>query len=70
MTGLIGKYMVRRVDGRDRPGGDKANAVYFVLDIANDPYARSALAQYARSCQYDEHELSEDLYALLEEYDD
>lgn len=68
--GLFKKFNVSRVDGRDRPGGDKENAFYFVLDIANDPFARDALATYAYNCQYSNKELSENLYVLLERYDD
>ena len=64
--GLYQKFRVSRVDGRDRPGGDKDNARYFVLDIANDEYAREALATYAYSCRASEPELSADLYRLLE----
>lgn len=45
--GIYGKFIVNRVDGRDSPGGDKTNAKYFVLDYANDQYAKKALAHYA-----------------------
>lgn len=47
--GLYGKYMVARVDRRDEPGGDKADArpFYFVLDPIFDPIARPAMATYA-----------------------
>lgn len=68
-VGLYGKYQVSRWDGRDRPGHDKDNAEYFVLDLANDPYARTAMAVYAEECRYDEPELSRDLYEWLERLD-
>lgn len=69
MTGLFHKFRVERVDGRDRPGGDKEGAFYFVLDVANDPYARTALVAYAEACKYDENELAQDLLGLVEKYD-
>lgn len=59
--------MVWRVDGRDLPGGDKAGAAYFVLDYANDPYARAALAAYADACEQDRPGLAGDLRARLDE---
>jgi hypothetical protein len=45
-VGLYGKYHVERADGRDKDGGDRANAQYFVLDYANDPVAEVALRAY------------------------
>lgn len=45
-TGLYGKFHVERVDGKDRPGGPKEGARYFVLDYVNDPVARIALRAY------------------------
>lgn len=47
--GLFPKYHVRRLDGRDAPGGDREDARrgYFVLDIVHDPIARQAYALYA-----------------------
>jgi hypothetical protein len=62
---LHGKFRVERVDGRDKPGGDKAGAHYFVLDYVNDPYARTALAAYARACEKKLPGLSRDLWAEL-----
>lgn len=49
-AGLYGKFYVSRVDGRDRPGGDREDAEYFVLDTAHDPHARNALYAYRVSC--------------------
>lgn len=68
--GLYNKFHVCRLDGRDQPGGDKENANYFVLDIANDPYAWAALGEYAYLCRRVYPELSKDLYELLERYSD
>lgn len=63
--GLTEKFHVRRVDGRDMPGGDKADARYFVLDYVHDPYARSAVAAYADKCEPTLPELASDLRAAL-----
>jgi len=69
VRGLYEKYKVERTDGRDAPGGDKANARYFVLDLANDPYAISAMICYANNAKFDHPELAKDLFELLEELD-
>lgn len=62
-VGLYGKFRVERSDGRDRPGGDKADARYFVLDYVHDPYARLALRAYIDALKADgaEPELMADL---------
>lgn len=49
-TGIYPKFTVRRNDGRDQPGGDRAGADYFVLDQTFDPYAIPALLAYADVC--------------------
>lgn len=59
--GVYGKYRVERVDGRDKPGGDKANARYFVLDYVNDPHAMKALRAYIDSAWDDNPRLGMDL---------
>lgn len=64
--GLSEKFHVRRVDGRDSPGGDKADAKYFVLDYVHDPYARFAVAAYANKCESMCPELASDLRAALD----
>ena len=46
-AGLYEKFTVFRNDGRDREGGDRVDARYFVLDYIHDPYARQALSAYA-----------------------
>lgn len=43
-------FHVARLDGRDAPGGDRAGARYFVLDVAHDPHAGPALRAYANAC--------------------
>lgn len=47
MSGLEHRFNVSRVDGRDRPGGDREGARYFVLDPEHDECARAALSYYA-----------------------
>lgn len=65
--GLRAKFHVERVDGRDKPGGDKAGARYFVLDYIHDENARAALALYADLCETELPELAADLWAQLRE---
>jgi len=64
--GMYAKFETRRLDGRDLPGGDKDGASYFVLDYAQDPYARIALSAYADACENDLPQLASDLRAELE----
>lgn len=59
--GLYGKFHVSRRDGRDRPGGDREAAQYFVLDLTYDPYAIPALETYADRCETCYPQLSRDL---------
>jgi hypothetical protein len=59
--GLYNKYYVERNDGRDSIGQDRENAVYFVLDITYDKYARVALMAYACACQKDYPKLADDI---------
>ncbi|OWY39365.1 hypothetical protein CEK28_08585 [Xenophilus sp. AP218F] len=60
-TGLYPKFTVRRNDGRDQPGGDRAGADYFVLDRTFDPYAIPALLAYADACADEYPQLSADI---------
>lgn len=61
--GLYVKFNVSRMDGRDKPGGDRNGAEYFVLDLTHDKHARAALLAYAASCRYEYPALSRDLFA-------
>lgn len=63
-AGLYNKFMVRRPDGRDLPGGDRQHAEYFVLDLSYDKHANAAILAYWESLkQAGEYpELAEDLY--------
>jgi len=65
--GLIKKFHVSRTDGRDKPGGDRSDAEYFVLDTAYDPFARVALAAYAEACESELPGLAADLRMRLAE---
>ena len=68
--GLYGKYYVNRVDGRDKAGGDKSNANYFVLDLTHDPFAVPALKAYIQACRETYAALANDLEKLVEEKTD
>ncbi len=48
--GLIKKFNIARIDGRDLEGGDRAKADYFVLDLTHDIHAVPAIAAYAKAC--------------------
>lgn len=62
MSGLEDKYYIE-------PKGDE-DGVFFVLDVKNDPYARTALMTYADSIRYEDYDYSERLIALVDQYDD
>ena len=62
-VGYYEKFEVRRKDGRDQPGGDREGAVYFTLDLTNDPYARIALEAYAAASAVALPDLAADLRA-------
>lgn len=51
-SGLYQKFLVRRRDGRDLPGGDRCDAAYLTLDVVHDPHAarivRAMAAAYAQ----------------------
>jgi hypothetical protein len=52
--GLYNKYLVYRVDRRDRRVNDKHSGCrYFVLDLTHDPHAKPALLAYAASARAD-----------------
>ena len=57
-----GKFIVRRKDGTDAPGGKHDGCEYFVLDMTHDPHARSAILAYAQSCEADYPLLAADLH--------
>jgi len=44
--GMYEKFRVERTDDRDKAGGDREGARYFVLDIDHDPFAPVALEAY------------------------
>lgn len=49
--GLFQKYVVRRVDGSDHPGGKHHGCRYWVLDLAHDQHAPEAMRAYASACR-------------------
>lgn len=59
--GAYRKFEVRRTDGRDQPGGDRAGAKYFVLDATYDKHAKTALAAYVASCRAEYPLLANDM---------
>jgi hypothetical protein len=61
LQGVFRKYHVRRVDGRDAPGGDRHGDEHFVLNLTRDPHAVPAIAAYARSCEGEFPQLAKDL---------
>jgi hypothetical protein len=60
-TGLYRKFSIKRTDGRDKPGRDRENADYFVLDLTYDPFAKEALWTYIEACQMEYPLLADDL---------
>jgi len=66
--GLYRKYSVKRRDGRDKKKGDRRRgAVYFVLDVVNDPFAVAALTNYRLECEGNCPLLANELFALEQE---
>jgi folylpolyglutamate synthase/dihydropteroate synthase len=47
--GVKDRFHVSRFDGRDEPGGDRADSSYIVLDVTHNPYAPYAVAAYAQA---------------------
>lgn len=48
--GVYKKFVVRRTDGRDKPGQKHHGCEYFVLDVYHDKFAIPALGAYAKAC--------------------
>ena len=63
--GLYPKYTVQRNDGRDLPGGDRAEAVYLVMDYRFDPFAWVSVASYAVVCAETHPALARDVARRL-----
>jgi hypothetical protein len=59
--GLFRKFVVRRTDGSDEPGGKHDGCEYFVLDVTHDKHARAALAAYAASVEETHQQLAADM---------
>ena len=65
-TGLYGKFIVTRTDGKSEPGQKHDGCDYFVLDLTHDPFALHALDAYARWCQQEYPQLARDLRNKLD----
>jgi cation transport regulator ChaC len=65
--GLYSKFYIERVDGRDQPGGDRENAIYYVLDLVHDEFAKVAMAAYAEACIAKYPLLAQDIQKLINE---
>lgn len=59
--GMYRKFIVRRADGSDQPGGKHHGCGYFVLDMTHDVFAKPALLAYADACEATYPELAADL---------
>lgn len=64
--GIYRKFIVQRVDGRDKSGFKHDGCEYFVLDLTHDKYAHAALAAYARACENEYPKLAEDLLRKIQ----
>lgn len=63
--GIHDKFIVRRTDESDLPGGRHHGCRYFVLDVTHDKYAVPALLAYAAACGADGYAaLADDLRAI------
>jgi len=65
--GLYGKYIVRRTDGTDAPGGKHEGCCYFVLDLTHDAGARHAARTYARNIRGTNPILADDLESMCDD---
>lgn len=62
--GFYQKFVVNRVDGRDRKMGDKHYACqYLVIDMDHDPFGLPAIRAYADACENEYPTLARDLRA-------
>lgn len=69
-TGVYNKFTVYRNDGRDKPGGDRHGAQYFVLDVTHDKFAAAALTAYADVCAKEYPSLADDLINCVQRMDE
>lgn len=58
-------YRIVRIDGKDKPGEEHENCMYYVLDLNHDRYALPALHSYAGACRSEYPELAEELERLI-----
>ena len=64
--GRYHKFEVRRVDGRDQPGGDREGAEYMVLDLTHCPFARAAGLLYADKMAVEYPKAAAEFRAMIE----
>ena len=60
MNGLVNKYRIIKLEGVTDPF-----AQYFVLRMDTDPHARAAARAYAKSVQYENPKLADELLNLV-----
>ena len=65
-AGMYHKFTVYRNDGRDKLGGDRHGAQYFVLDVTHDKFAKPALATYVAACRNDYPALADDITTIID----
>lgn len=59
--GLFQKFIIRRIDGTDQPGGKHAGCRYFVLDLTHDEHSPAAMRAYAAACKATHPDLAADI---------
>lgn len=59
--GIFRKFIVRRVDGSDAPGGKHHGCRYFVLDLDHDAHAPAAMLAYSADCASTHPQLSREI---------
>ncbi|GAB4059091.1 hypothetical protein [Uliginosibacterium sediminicola] len=61
LQGIFHKFIVRRADGSDAPGGKHCGCQYFVLDLDHDPHAVAAMRAYGTACSNTHPQLSREI---------
>jgi hypothetical protein len=65
--GILKRFDVYRVDGRDQLGEKHHDCEYFVLDLTHDPFAIPAIRAYADACKEEFGVLAFNLYEKAKE---
>lgn len=66
--GILAKFAVHRLDGKDQPGGKHEGCWYWVLDPTHDPFAIPALRAYAEACRLEYPKLYTELLDRIAAY--